>query len=470
MRKPIWLKNKALVLGLGREGLSTIQFLRHHFPEVKIEVADVREWSQFSVEEKAILDIIKQSARHLGADYLSCLPEFEVIFKTPGENRRKPQIQAAIRRGAMVTSATNLFFELCQGQVVAVTGSKGKSTTSSLIYAVLKEGGLKVELIGNIGRAALDYLEHDAPDSYYVFELSSYQLEDYRGGADIAVFVSFFPDHLDYHGGLEGYFKAKMQLAAQVKPGLRVLYNFANDILRDYFETFAQAFAGDVQVLPFNEGKHSLVREIDGRYEVIWNGELLIREDQVKLEGKHNLENMLAAAEVANLLGIPLEKQRQAFINFIPLEHRLEPVGVFKGIAFYNDAISTTPESTIAALEAMGRKQTIGTLIVGGLDRGYKFDDLALKILDSKVENVILSPDTGAKIERSLQKFGKNWPHPCPVAVHCSNMTEAVEKAYQVTRPETICLLSCASPSYNLYKNFEEKGRLYKEAVKKLAQ
>lgn len=469
MKRPDWLKNKVLILGMGREGQVTQRFITTHYPDVEIAVADLREWTNFSPDEQKLLDQIKPGNRFLGKNYLDSLKDFEVIIKTPGENRRKPQIQSAIRRGALVTSATNLFFELKAGKVIAVTGSKGKSTTASLIYNVLREGGLKVELIGNIGRPALDYLDADGPDQYFVYEMSSYQLEDYRGGADIAVLVSFFPDHLDYHGSLEDYFKAKMQLAAQVKPGLKVVYNYGSDILRDYFDAYSMAFADDVEMFPYNDAHNSFVIEEDGQFRIIWKEQVLLRENEVKLQGKHNLENILAAVQVGSIIGIPLENIKTALKEFHPLEHRLESVGVFKEIYFYNDAISTTPESTMAALDTLGRKRKIGSLIVGGLDRGYNFIELAQKILDRGVENVILLPDTGAKIEHAMQRFCRNRAGGCPKSYHCSNMDEVVARAFEITPPGTICLMSCASPSYNLFKNFEEKGRLFKEAIKKMA-
>lgn len=475
MRKPDWLKGRVLILGLGREGQATLRFLRRHWPGLEIAVADQRSWEDFSEDEKKLLSNVPGDRRHLGSDYLSALAGYGVIFKTPGENRRKPEIAAAIRAGVLVTSATNLFFELKKGRVVAVTGSKGKSTTASLIDALLKAGGLDSELVGNIGRAALDYLEHDGPDKVYVFEMSSYQLEDYRGGADVAVLVSFFPEHLDYHGSLEEYFDAKMRLAVQFKPGLKVLYNQGNETLRGYFAGFARAFADDVEVVAFNDGKNSLVRrspaDDDGgqpRYEAVRGGEIVAEESHIKLQGRHNLENILAAAEVAALFEVPLEAQQKALLEFVPLEHRLEPVGTWHGITFYNDAISTTPESTIAALETLGRKQPLGTLIAGGLDRGYHFDGLAREIIMAEIDSLILLPESGKAIEEAVEKYCQEHGQKAPLFVHCGGMEQAVKAAYRVTPTGTICLLSCASPSYNLFKNFEERGRLFKAAVKNM--
>ena len=193
MLKPAWLTDKVLIVGLAREGLATLQFLREHWPEIEIAVADLRTWGEFTPEDQAVLEAISEEKRFLGENYLQNIADYPLIFKTPGENRRKPELMAAAKRGAVITSATNLFLSLKKGKVVAVTGSKGKSTTASMIFAVLKEAGLDTELIGNIGRPALQYLEDDSPEKVYVFEISSYQLEDYSGGIDVGVMVSFFP-------------------------------------------------------------------------------------------------------------------------------------------------------------------------------------------------------------------------------------------------------------------------------------
>jgi UDP-N-acetylmuramoylalanine--D-glutamate ligase len=469
MIKPAWLKNKVLILGLGREGQVTLKFLLQHWPELEISAADQRNWEQFSPEEQTVLEAVPAERRFLGKDYLSGLEEFEIIFKTPGENRRKPQIAAAINQGVVVTSATSLFYTLKKGRVIAVTGSKGKSTTASMIYQVLKKAGRKAELIGNIGKAALDFLEKDTPDTVYVFEMSSYQLEDYQGGADIAVIVSFFPDHLDYHGDLDSYFQAKMKLAAQPKEGFKLIYNQAQERLHQYFSGYAEAFRDLVKVIPFNDRVHSKVEEENGLLAVRDQGTTVVREDQIKLKGRHNLENILAVTKVAREMDIDYPVIAKALAEFSPLEHRLELVGTFKGITFYNDAISTTPESTMAAINALSREKPVGTLIAGGLDRGYQFEQLAAKIIEAKITNLILLPDTGARIEKAVQELMEAGKGGKMNFYHCGNMPDCVEKAYEVTEAGNICLMSCASPSYNLFKNFEEKGKIFKETVRKLA-
>lgn len=465
-----WKNKSVLILGLGREGLATWRFLSKNLPEAKVGIADQRELNQFNDEEKDILK--KASGQHLGADYLKNLQDYQVIIKSPGINPRIQEIKKAAEAGVEINSATNIFFSQKKGRVIAVTGSKGKSTTASLVHAVLKAGGLNTELIGNIGRAALDYLENDSPEKVYVFEMSSYQLEDFAGGAEIAVLVSFFPEHLDYHGDLKTYFQAKMRLIANT-PGQKIIYNAGNAELKRYLDEFAQkqlALPADQKsiLLPFNN-QDSFVRDENGELEAWADGQILLNEKEIKLKGRHNLENILAVHQVAKILNIPLAKFQQAVRDFQPLEHRLELVGTYSEIIFYNDAISTTPESTMAAIDALSRNQKISTLIAGGLDRGYQFDQLAKKILDSEIKNLLLLPETGEKIAEAVKNEADKLSKSPPLLATFSNLEDAVKKAYQITDKAQICLLSCASPSYNLFKNFEERGKRFKDAVRNLA-
>ncbi len=470
MNKTDWSDRKILILGFGREGQATLRFLLKKWPKATIGVADLRTADKLSEEEKNSLAGLSENNLFFGENYLNELDKYDLIIKSPGISLRKAPIQKAKAAGVEITSATNLFFRFKKGRVIAVTGSKGKSTTASMIYQVLKTAGLKTELIGNIGKAALDFLAKNSPETIYVFEMSSYQLEDFQGGADIALFVSFFPEHLDYHGDLDSYFEAKMKLAAQPKPGLKVIYNAAQERLRKYFEEYARVFAGDVKVIPFNDSVHSKIETENGILTARDGGVSVVNEQQINLKGRHNLENILAVIKAAREMGVDYETIARALTGFKPLEHRLEMAGEYRGITFYNDAISTTPESTIAAIDALGRDKKIGTLIAGGLDRGYQFAGLAAKIREAGIENLILLPETGILIETALKASAAEKDSYNPVFIHCGDMESCVEKAYQVTPKDTICLLSCASPSYNLFKNFEERGKKFKEAARNLAK
>ena len=205
------------------------------------------------------------------------------------------------------------------------------------------------------------------------------------------------------------------------------------------------------------KGKISKIQE--GK--VIYKDRVIVSADEIKLEGHHNLENILAVVNVAKLLEIDNETIKTALIKFNPIEHRLEFVGTFRGIDFYNDAISTTPESTIAAIKAM--KKPISTIILGGLDRGYDFDLLAQEILQAAIPNIILFPGSGSRIWQAIEKFsGEELPRKMEV----SSMSDCVSACFKFSKLDTVCLLSTASPSYGMFENFEEKGRQFKELVR----
>lgn len=373
-----------------------------------------------------------------------------------------------MNNGIILTSASNIFLANKKGKVIAITGSKGKSTTSSLIYSVLKAHGLNTELIGNIGNPALNYLKDDSEDKLYVFEMSSYQLEDYQGGIDIGVLVSFFPDHLDYHGSLEAYFSAKMQMLSYDVTNngnpVQIVYNYQSQKIRDYIDEISKN--RKFRFHPVNDGNNYQIVEADGILKINDNDKTLLSEKIIQLRGRHNLENILLVKKVADLFNIPDEVFIKTVSQFHPLEHRLEFVGTMQNIDFFNDSISTTPESTIAAINALSREKTISTIIVGGLDRGYNFENLAQKIIDKQIKNLILFPETGLKIKEKILSSNFNTEY-SPQFFEVKDMKQCIDFAFKYSIKNSICLLSCAAPSYNLFKNFEERGKQFKEEVLK---
>ena len=450
---------KILILGLGREGLVTAKFLRKHYPGIKLGMADARDILAFDLETQKLLEDSSKYTLHLGKDYLSVLNDYQVVIKTPGLSPYLKEIKEAQQAGVVLTSATRLFFANRVGKIIAITGSKGKSTTSSLIYQVLKAGGKDVELVGNIGKSALEYLDQDGPNKLFVFEISSYQLMDLEESPDVAVLVSFFPDHLDYHGSLDEYFRCKMNLVNHLKAGAKVVYNVGSERINQFVGD-RLGKRTDIELIGFNDGLGS---RVEGA--AAWvGGEKLVDLSEVKLIGEHNLQNMLAAEAVGKIFEIDRTVIVSALKEFKGLEHRLEFVGKYRGINFYNDAISTTPESTIAGIEAL-KASGIGTLFVGGMDRGYQFKKLAEKILEVGIKNIIIFPDTGAQIWHEIEQCATDQKLNLPKHFEVNKMDEAVKIAYEETEKGTICLLSNASPSFNLFKNYEDKGRQFKENV-----
>ena len=331
------------------------------------------------------------------------------------------------------TTSTNIFFSYARGipgaKIIGVTGTKGKSTTASLIYHILKKSGKKAELLGNIGVPMLSaILGKIKKDAIFVLELSSYQLDDIKFSPDIAVLTSLFPEHMDYHHNVKNYYGAKKNIIKYQESGDVFIFNPKNKIMSGWAKQ-TKAKAVPLVLEKFLEGVNS------------------------PLAGEHNKENIRAAVSAVKCFNIPDNKIKRAIEKFKPLPHRLEFIGEFKGIKFYDDAVSTTPESTIMAIKSL---KNIDTIFLGGQDRGYNFLQLERIIKKYKIKNAALFPETGKKILKSLKGIN---------VLETESMREAVKFAYKNTGRGNICLLSCASPSYSLWKNFEEKGDQFKKAV-----
>lgn len=407
------LHKKVLIAGYGKEGRASERFLKRYAPTAKLVIADQNE----------------------GPGYLNKQEFVDCVIKTPGipkELITKPY-----------TTATNLFFEQCKNVVIGVTGSKGKSTTACLIHHLLTDASRKSHLVGNIGNPALDELmriddEKKGKDDLFVFELSSYQLDDVSYSPHISVIVSLFPEHMDYHKGESAYFEAKHRIVSYMKKDDIFIFN-------PLFPTLAK-WANSINGIASPYEKN-----------------IPVAMNEVKLMGEHNKQNMQAAVTVTRLFHVPEEIIASSLRSFNPLSHRLEKVGTFEGITFYDDAISTTPQSTIAALNAL---KNVDTILLGGQDRGYDFKELARVIIQKKINNIVLFPETGMAIKKQLSNY---------VTTHISfletrNMKEAVQFAFHKTKKGSICLLSTASPSYSIWKNFEVKGDLFSSEIRTYAK
>ncbi len=396
-----------LILGYGREGAVSKRYLKATLPELKIGVAD----------------------KKISGNYLKKQRDFDAAIKTPGIPARNLEIP--------YTTATNIFFDLAErngNKIIGVTGSKGKSTTASLIHSIVKESGKDVRLLGNIGQPMLEEWLCVVPsERIFVLELSSYQLENLDISPDIAVITNLFPEHMDYHGGADSYFLAKKNIIKYLDNDGIFVFDKKNKILSEWAEK-------------------TVGKSVDPAERNILNGV------NVPLIGEHNLDNILLAWSVGRELGIDDETIKKAVEKFKPLPHRLEFVGDFKGIKFYDDAISTTPESTIKAIESL---ENISTIFLGGEDRGFDFSELEKALRNNGIKNIVLFPKSGNRILKSRKGFN---------IYQTKSMQKAVEFAFKYSEKGSVCLLSCASPSYSLWKNFEEKGDEFKKFVKKIGK
>ncbi len=423
--------DSTLIAGFGNEGSATKKYLEKYYPKLKLGIAEI-------YKNREVFRVVPREFPRSSA-------AFDLAIKTPGIKKELIKIP--------YTTATNIFFSNISGKylTIGVTGSKGKSTTASLIFHILKTAGKnvhpvksaksgvsqtakqfnRVKLLGNIGKPMLENLLHPiAKNTIFVLELSSYQLDDLRFSPDIAVVTNLFPEHLDFHGSLQHYYDAKKNIIRYQQPD--------------------QYFVYDKKTEPW-------LKEYRGK-PVPFAKTIPVPKHQIPLLGQHNESNIKAAIAVARILKIPEAKIKKAIKCFKGLPHRLENVGTFKGIIFYDDAISTTPESTIMAIKALPGVQTI---FLGGSDRGYDFSQLEKTLKQYKIKNVVLFPDTGSRIIKNTK--GLN-------ILKTRSMEKAIAFAYKHTTPGHICLLSCASPSYSLWKNFEHKGTQFTRLVKKLAK
>jgi len=429
------LKNKKiLILGFGKEGKDTLKFLRKIFPKKKIGIAD----KNLKIKKSKI----KNVKWHLGKNYLKSLKNYDLIVKSPGIPIHLPEIEKAFKKGK-ITSQTEIFFQNCKGKIVGVTGTKGKSTTSNLIYKILKEGGLKVHLVGNIGKPPLSLLSSDSEGKIYVYELSSHQLYNLKKSPQIAVFLNVFPEHLDYYKNFREYLMAKANICLWQKKEDFLIYNFKDKNIK--------------KIVKKSKAKKIPIKNYSN---ILQNIGISI--SKIPLKGEHNLLNIACAIKVGEIFNIPKTKIKKAIQNFKGLPHRLEFLGAFKGIYFYNDSLSTIPETTIFALNTLGEK--VQTLILGGYDRGLDFKNLAKRILKSKVQTLILFPDTGERILKEILKLNKKRRK--IEAFFVDNMKDAVRLSFEKTQKGKICLLSPASPSFNLFTNYKERGNLFKKYVK----
>lgn len=417
---------KVCVLGYGKEGKATVAALEQFAPTATITIADAN----------ADLQTDTKHAWHLGEHWLDQLESFDVIIKTPGI---PPNAQLS-KHLAKTTTAARIFLETIAGSgaiVVGVTGSKGKSTTSALLAAMLKQAGKDVHLVGNIGDPSIAHIHDAKTGTIFVHEYSSYMLMDMTVSPHVAVITSFFPEHLDYHGSIDAYLEAKKNIA------------------RFQTEDDATYFNAD------SPGAVSIAQEGRGRKIPVHSDDCPVDLADTKLIGEHNRENIALAWKVCEDLGVKKTDAVTAAKEFTPLPHRLQNLGEIHGITWVDDAISTTPESAIAALDALG--DAVKTIILGGQDRGLSFTNLADRLKDSGVTTAILFPGSGPRIREAIEKTGAAID-----IIDASSMEEAVYASKEKTAKGGIVLLSTASPSYGMFKNFEEKGEEFAACIKQL--
>lgn len=425
------------ILGFGVEGRSAIAAVRRSGNQSPITVL-VDQPSQPG-------QLTAPDDVHFAFDPEAALGEIDVLVRSPGFAPGHRFRLAADGRGVAQTTTMNLFLSELRAHdlpSVGVTGSKGKSTTSTLIFRALKESGVAASLVGNIGAPVLDVLDSVLSSrSIAVVELSSYHCADLRVAPSVAVLLQLFPEHMDWHGTVDAYYLAKMQIALQQRPQDQFFYL---DDTRAFVERFQ--IPSRAEAVATQGGVHWA----DGWF---WRGsERLFSDECVGIPGQHNKRNICCAIAAASAVGGKSEGMAAALSGFHGLPFRLQDEGLHGGIRWVNDSISTAPEATAAALRAFGASAR--TLIFGGFDRGYELPVVVEALRESAVEQLILLPTTGHRLAREQAQ-----PLSHLRLLEVPDLRSAVAAAREVTPLGSVCLFSPGAPSYGFFRDFEDRGR-----------
>jgi UDP-N-acetylmuramoylalanine--D-glutamate ligase len=439
-------KKNIVIWGAGRDGLSALGQIQKIFPTKKILIfTDEEAPPELSagLQSQGCVEFV--SGKHI----VENLSRSDVVIKSPGISLYRGDIKRAARKGVQFISTTNLWFaEMGDKNIIAVTGTKGKSTTASIIYHCLNNIGVSVEICGNIGKPLLDYLDKQSNTDIYIVELSSYQTADIAYTPKIGILVNLFPEHIDWHKSLDNYYQDKLRL---FKPGHHhhTILNYKDKVTRDLTAGWngTQFFEKD-NVIHSKENK-------------IYYGQTnLGRINNVHLQGQHNLSNICAALTGIEAAGYDPIKCYDCLDNFAGLPHRQEMLGTRDGLLFVDDSISTTPETAMAAINRF-RGSPI-TILLGGFDRQQNYEALANFLCLKPIHMVITLPNNGYRIAKVIRKE-KERIGAGPDLLEAVDLPSAVKAAQKHTPAGGIVLLSPAAPSYEIFDSFEERGKIFRK-------
>ena len=431
---------KIAIIGYGLQGASSYKYWRDGN---SITICDQNE----------IKDPPRDVELLIGEDHLKNLNDFDLIVRSPSVHPRDIFSANGEQIKDKITTNTNEFFKVCPSKnIIGVTGTKGKGTTSSLITKMLEAGGKKVHLGGNIGTPPLEMLEAGINESdYVVLELANFQLIDLKYSPHIAVCLMVVPEHQDWHEGMEEYVTAKKQLFIHQTPSDIAIYYSDNEISKDI------ASSGEGVKIPYFENPGA---NINNELVVI-DGRTICRTDEVKLLGRHNLQNICAAVTATWQIDQNTEAIKQVTTSFTGLDHRLELVRELNGVKYYDDSFATTPESAIVAIEAFKDPKVI---ILGGSDKGAEYIKLANTVAGGNVKHAVLIGDTAKSIEQALKNEGFS-----DYSFGSKDINEIVELCKEKSSPGDVVLLSTGCASFGIFKDYKDRGEKFKKAVQELA-
>ena len=424
---------RVLLLGFGREGKAVCRRMMQAGGFAMLGIADMN----------PVSDAPECAALHIGEDYQDAMQSYDIVFKSPGIVLKKQPKDLSCR----VTSLTELFLTAYRDQCIGITGTKGKSTTSSLLYHVLQTAGVPSVLGGNIGIPVADLYEQITPETVVVLEIGVHQLEYNHVSPKTAVLLNLFEEHLDHYGTFENYAFCKENIYRNQRAGDTLICGVPNlpaqgDCKADVLRLAMNDDSADVTLLHDDTVKYG--------------EEKSVLPNKMALTGVHNRYNCAVVYALARRVGVSPEDILRGIATFQPLPHRLSPIGTYDGIRWFDDSISTACETCIQALNSLPDTDTV---LIGGMDRGIHYESLLEYLADSPVPHIVLMSDSGKRILSEAESY--------PAALrermrYAEDLPSAVAIAKQITAKGKICLMSPAAASYNVYRNFEERGEHFK--------
>ncbi len=441
---------KVAILGMGREGRSVLVALRSRLPHQHVTLID-----EGDLENSPLDQFEWDSSLHLTKGDLTPahLAALDVLIKSPGVSLYRQDLQEAKKSGLTITSLTNLWLaENTHSRTIVVTGTKGKSTTASLLAELLRTLGQPVFLRGNVGRPLFDQEEPEADADTVVIELSSYQLADLKEEVDFALLTNLAPEHLDWHLSVENYYRDKLNVSHRA----HVVFANGNDgeLVNRLQHCEDCRWFGTEESLTWDQRG------------VILDEGVLVEREAIALRGLHNVSNVCAALSLALELGVDLEDAKEVISRFAPLPHRLEVVDQKNGRTFVNDSIASTPLATLAALRCW--TETPLALIVGGADRGLPVEEFVAAILKvPSCYQVELMGDFGLRFLKEYE-FQQNREGPGPSVHMNDDLSQAVDRCWKYSRDPSVILLSPGAPSFDAFRDFAHRGEQFREIVSQL--
>lgn len=449
------IKNKKIaIVGLGKEGLAAANCLS---PQNEVFIFDVKAKTEIEAKFFDSLENPKSIQYFLGGS-LPKEQDFDLIVRSPGIRPEDKLIKSIKSKNTLVTTGTQIFFEQCPGEIIGVTGTKGKGTTSTLIFEMVKAKTQNVFIAGNIGTPALEILPKLNSESIVILELSSFQLLDLQKSPYVAVVLMTTTEHLDWHTGTEEYVQAKANITK---------YQTAKD-----FAVINADYPNSLKIGNKSKGKiylFSAKKKVNGAYvsedKIISkiDGEKQLNTRDILIPGAHNFQNVMAAVCAAQILKVDMVDIKKVVSNFKGLKHRLQLVRTIENVSFYNDSFSTTPETAIAAISAFDKPKII---ILGGSTKNSDFSALAKVIIgDDNIKAVILIGVESERLQKSIEQAGT---FKGKIIKGSKNMAEIVKEASDVAKDGDVVILSPACASFDMFKNYEERGEEFISQVNKL--